>query len=86
MLVATFLFYLVLFIFLFSRPGRRNPNKGNGLIPVLVLPLLLAALMVVFTVIKVYFVYKLFMLLFLAVLSLLTYWQWGAQIRRWFRS
>jgi len=84
MLLATFLVYLLLFIFLFSRPRGNKSMPRNSLL--LVLPLILAAVMVIFTVIRAYFIYKLFMILMTVVLGLLTYWHWAPQFRRWFRS
>jgi len=85
MIIGTFIFYFVLFIVVFSFPGLRNKEKSNSntLFKFLAIPALFGVGMVFLSVIKVYFVYKLLVLVFVLVTGLLSYWQWGEQIRRW---
>lgn len=83
MIIGMFIFYFVLFIVIFSIPGLRNEEKSNTLIKFLAIPALFGVVMVFFSVIKVYFIYKLLALIFIFVTGLLSYWQWGKQIRRW---
>ncbi len=83
MIIGTFVFYFVLFIVVFSYPGLRNKQKSNMLVKFLAIPALFGVIMVFLSVIKVYFVYKLLALVFILVTGLLSYWQWGEQIRRW---
>ena len=85
MIIGTFIFYFILFIVTFSYPGFRNKEKSTSVFKFLVIPALLGIGMVFLTVIKVYFVYKILALLFVLVTFLLSYWQWGKQIRRWWR-
>ena len=83
MIIGTFVFYFVLFIVVFSYPGLRSKQKSNMLVKFLAIPALFGVIMVFLSVIKVYFVYKLLALVFILVTGLLSYWQWGEQIRRW---
>lgn len=83
MIIGTFIFYFILFIVVFSLPGSRNLKKSNTLFKFLAIPALFGVVMVFLSVIKVYFVYKLLVLVFVLVTGLLSYWQWGEQIRRW---
>lgn len=83
MIIGTFIFYFVLFIVFFSYPGSRNKEKSNTLFKYLAIPALFGVVMVFLSVIKVYFVYKLLAIVFIFVTGLLSYWQWGKQIRRW---
>ena len=83
MIIGTFIFYFVLFIVVFSFPGFRNKEKSNTLFKFLAIPALLGVGMVFLSVIKVYFVYKLLVIVFVLVTGLLSYWEWGGQIRRW---
>ncbi len=82
MIIGTFIFYFVLFIVVFSFPGLRNKEKSNTLFKFLAIPALFGVGMVFLSVIKVYFVYKLLVIVFVLVTGLLSYWQWGGQIRR----
>lgn len=79
-----FIFYFCLFavFFLFS---RKQGEKFNYKI-ILIIPAVLAFLLFLLSVVKIYFIYKLAILLAMIGLSLLTYWQWGKQIRRWFNG
>jgi len=81
MIIGTFIFYFVLFIVVFSLPGSRNAEKSNTLFKFLAIPALFGIGMAFLSVIKVYFIYKLFVL----VTGLLSYWQYGNQIRRWWK-
>jgi len=83
MIIGAFIFYFVLFIVVFSIPGLRNKEKSNTIVKFLAIPALFGVVMVFFSVVKVYFVYKLLGLVFIMVTGLLSYWQWGQQIQRW---
>ncbi|TGE32395.1 hypothetical protein [Desulfosporosinus sp. Sb-LF] len=85
MIMETFIVYFILFIVTFSYPGFRNKEKPNTLLKLLAVPALLGVIMVLLTVIKVYFVYKFLVLLFILGTFLLSYWQLGDQIRRWWK-
>ena len=85
MIIGTFIVYFLLFIIIFSKPGSRNKEKSSAGLKLLAIPAILGVIITFFSVIKVYFVYKLFLLLFGFVTFLLTYWQWGDQIRHWWR-
>ena len=85
MIIGSFIFYFILFIVVFSIPGIRNKEKSNTLFKFLAIPALFGMGMVFLSVIKVYFVYKLLALVFVLVTGLLSYWQWGEQIRRWWK-
>lgn len=82
MIIGTFIFYFVLFVVIFSYPRFNKTEKSSSLLKLLTIPALLGLAMVFLTVIKVYFVYKILALLFVIIVFLLTYWQWGDQIRR----
>ena len=82
MIIGTFVFYFILFIIFFSYPNFNKKERPNSYLKLLSIPAILGLVMVFLTVIKVYFVYKILALLFVVVMFLLTYWQWGAQIRR----
>ncbi|MFZ3131055.1 MAG: hypothetical protein WA125_08140 [Desulfosporosinus sp.] len=83
MIIGTFIFYFVLCIIVFSFSGSRDGEKSNLLFKFLVIPALFGVGMVFLSVIKVYFVYKLLALAAVLVTGLLSYWQWGEQIRHW---
>ncbi len=83
MIIGTFIFYFVLFIVVFSIPGIRNSEKSNTIVKFLAIPAIFGIGMAFLSVVKVYFVYKLLAIVFVLVTGLLSYWQWGEQIRRW---
>jgi len=85
MLFATFIAYFVLFIVIFAFPGMKNRQKSNLRFKFFLIPALLGLGMVFLTAIKMFFVYKFLMLVFVLVTMLLSYWQWGDQIRHWWR-
>ena len=86
MIIGTFLFYFILFMVVFSFPNLRNIGKSTSLFKFLAIPALFGVGMVFLSVIKVYFVYKLLALVFVLVTGLLSYWQWGRQIQRWWNK
>ncbi len=85
MIIGTFIFYFIRFIVVLSLPGSRNLKKSNTLFKFMAIPALFSLGMVFLSVIKVYFVYKLLALVFVLVTGLLSYWQYGNQIRRWWK-
>ena len=88
MIIATFIFYFILFIIVFSIPGLRNTEKtgkSKTLYKFLAIPALFGVVMAFLSVIKVYFIYKLLVVVFVLVTGLLSYWQWGQQIRGWWK-
>lgn len=84
MIFENFIVYFLLFIVVFSYPNLKN-NKSRSIVKFLAIPALLGVGMVFLTIMKVYFVYKFLVLVFVLITSLLTYWQWGDQIRRWWK-
>lgn len=82
MLIGTFLIYFFLFVYLFSSPAIRNKHKSKGLLLIFILPAFLGLLMVMLSVLKVYFFYKLLLLLFSVVIFYLTYLEWGRKFIR----
>ena len=84
MIIGAFLFYFILFLFIFSSPEKFR-QKDKRLVRIFALPAIIALIMALLTVIKVYFIYKIFLLLFAGFTLLLTYWQWGDKLKRWFR-
>lgn len=85
MVIGTFIFYFLLFIFIFSYPGVRNKEKSNTMFKLFAIPALLGAVMAFLSVIRVYFIYKFLVLLFVIITFLLSYWQWGDKIRRFWK-
>lgn len=85
MIIGTFVFYFVLFAIVFSYPGFRDKENSSSRFKLLIIPALLGLGMVFLTVIKVYFIYKILALLIVLVTFVLSYWQWGEQIRRWWQ-
>lgn len=85
MIFGTFIFYFLLFAVIFSYPGFRNKENSSSIFKLLSIPALLGLGMVFLTVIKVYFVYKILAILAILVTFVLTYWQWGEQIRKWWK-
>lgn len=85
MIIGTFVFYFFLFIVFFSLPGIRNKEKSNMLFKFLAIPALFGIVMAFLSVIKVFFLYKLMAVVFFIVTGLLSYWQWGQKIRRWWK-
>lgn len=86
MILITFIFYFIFFIMIFSYPKFHKTENPSSLLKLFTIPALLGLAMVLLTVIKVYFVYKILALLFVAATFLLTYWQWGDQIRRLWKN
>ena len=84
MIIGSFMVYFIIFIIFFSGSKLREKEKSK-VSRLFVIPACLAFLMVLLTVIKVYFIYKLLVLLFLCGTVLLSYWQWGDLIRRWWK-
>lgn len=80
--IGIFVFYFVIFVFLFLT-SRKKGEKFNYK-KILIIPAILALLIFLLSVIKIYFIYKIFLILGAAVLFLLTYWQWGELIKKWF--
>lgn len=85
MIIGTFIFYFILFTVVFSYPGFRNKENSSSIFKLLMIPAFLGLGMVFLTVIKVYFVYKILAILLVLVTFVLSYWQWGQQIRRWWK-
>ncbi len=83
MIIGTFIFYLFLFVFVFSSPEKLRRRDGR-FSRLFVVPALIALLMTFLTVIKVFFIYKILLLLFGGFTLLMSYWQWGDKIKRWF--
>lgn len=81
MLIGTFLFYFILFVFIFSSPKLRNRFKSKGLLIIFVVPAILGLIMAFLTVLKVYFIYKLLALLFAGATFYLTYLEWGNRFK-----
>jgi len=86
MIIGTFIFYFILFVIIFSYPGFKSKENSTSIFKLLAIPTLLGLGMVFLTIIKVYFVYKILALLVVLVTFVLSYWQWGAQIRSKFRK
>ncbi|MDR3540004.1 MAG: hypothetical protein P4L69_03405 [Desulfosporosinus sp.] len=84
MIFGKFIVYFLLFLVIFSYPSLKN-NKSRSIVKLLTIPALLGVVMIFLTVMKVYFVYKFLMLVFVLVMVLLTYWQWGDKLRRWWK-
>lgn len=84
MIIITFFVYFIIFSVFFYGPEFRKKERLQ-VSKLLVVPALLAIVMVLLTVIKVYFIYKFLVLLFLFMTFLLSYWQWGEQIRYWWK-
>jgi hypothetical protein len=82
MAIGIFLFYFLIFVFLFL--GSRKKGEKFNYKTLLLIPAILALIMVLLSVIKIYFIYKILLIIFAAALFLLTYWHWGERIRRWF--
>jgi len=85
MIIGTFIFYFILFAIVFSYPGYRKAENSSSIFKLLTIPALLGLGMVFLTVIKVYLVYKILAVLVVLVTFVLSYWQWGEQIRRWWK-
>lgn len=85
MIFRTFIVYFILFTVIFSYPRLRNKRNSSSLVKFFSIPALLGIGMVFLTVMKVYFVYKFMVLVFVLVTFLLSYWQWGEQIRGWWK-
>lgn len=86
MIIGTFIFYFIFFVVVLSIPGfNKRDQKSSSMVKLLTIPALLGLVMVFLTVVKVYFIYKIFALLFGAGMFLLTYWQWGDQLRRFWK-
>ena len=85
MIIGTFIFYFILFVVIFSYPSFKDKKGSNTLFKLFSIPAILGVGMVFLTVLKVFFVYKILALLFVIVTILLSYWQWGEQIRRWWK-
>jgi len=86
MIIGTFIVYFILFMVTFSYPRLGNKEKSNTVFKLMAVPALLAVTLVFLTAIKVFFVYKFLVLLFVLGTFLLSYWQWGDQICRWWKS
>jgi hypothetical protein len=84
MIFGTFIVYVLVFSLLFL-PGLKSKGFSGSMVKLLVIPVLLGALLLLLTVIKVYFLYKFLIILFISAITLLSYWQWGEKIRQWWR-
>ncbi|HEY8908972.1 MAG TPA: hypothetical protein VIM51_01650 [Desulfosporosinus sp.] len=84
MIIVSFIVYFAIFIVLLSGPELRKKDQLR-LKKLVAVPALLAIVMVLLTIIKVYFIYKLLILIFVLVTTLLSYWQWGKKLRHWWK-
>ena len=82
MIIGTFLFYFILFLFVFSSPEKLK-QRDKRWTKILVLPAVFASILAFLTVIKVFFIYKIILIIILGLTTLLTYWQYGARIKSW---
>ncbi|HVJ48710.1 hypothetical protein [Desulfitobacterium sp.] len=85
MIIGAFLVYFLLFVFIFTSPEKLK-RKDKRMKHLFFIPAIIALVMTSLTVLKVYFIYKILILLFTGFTLLLSYWQWGAQIKRWWES
>jgi len=79
-----FVFYFIIFVVLFVS-SRKKGERINYKV-VLIIPALLAFFLFLLSVVKIYFIYKILIVIVTLILILLTYWQWGEQIYRWFKK
>jgi glucan phosphoethanolaminetransferase (alkaline phosphatase superfamily) len=82
MKIGIFLFYFIIFVLFFVLSRKKGEPLNYKFI--LVIPAILAFFLFLFSVIKIYFIYKILLVLAALVLFILTYWHWGAGIRKWF--
>ncbi|ACL20999.1 hypothetical protein DesLBE_0374 [Desulfitobacterium sp. LBE] len=82
MIIGTFLFYFILFLFVFSSPEKLK-QRDKRWTKILVLPAVFALILAFLTVIKVFFIYKIILIIVLGLTTLLTYWQYGERIKHW---
>ena len=82
LIIGTFLFYFVLFLFVFSSPEKLK-QRDKRWTKILVLPAIFALILAMLTVIKVFFIYKIILIIIIGITMLFTYWQYGEQIKRW---
>lgn len=85
MIIGTFLFYFILFAVIFAYPGFRSNRDAKAKYKLLLIPALLGLGMVFLTVLKVFIIYKILALLVVLLTFVLSYWQWGEQIRRFWK-
>lgn len=80
--IGLFVFYFVLFVFFFVI-SRKKEEPFNYKV-ILIIPTVLAFFVFILSVVKIYFIYKIILVLIGVGLFILTYWHWGASIRKWF--
>lgn len=74
--------YFIIFVLIFSSPKLKNKTSRQKAFYLFGLPLALAMIFAVLSVVKVYFAYKIILLLIVAIVGLLTFWQFGGKFRR----
>jgi amino acid permease len=80
--LGIFIFYFCIFI-IFFLSSRKKGEKLNYK-TILIIPAILALLIFMLSVVKIFFIYKILMVIIFGILFLITYWHWGESIRRWF--
>ncbi|MDQ7094016.1 hypothetical protein REC12_10485 [Desulfosporosinus sp. PR] len=85
MIFGTFIVYVLIFGVIISYPGLTAKDRSSSIPKLLAAPILIGAVLTLLTALKIYFFYKFILLLFIAATFLLSYWQWGSKIRRWWR-
>ena len=84
-MIIAFVLYFIMFILIFSTPKLKNKSSRQRAFYLFGLPLALAILFAVLSVVKIYFIYKIFILLIIVGVGLLTFWQFGGKLRNFRR-
>ncbi|HWQ41978.1 MAG TPA: hypothetical protein VN456_08075, partial [Desulfosporosinus sp.] len=71
MIMVTFVVYFIIFMLIYSGPKFRK-KENLQVSKLIAIPALLAIVMVLLTLIKVYFIYKIMILIFVLVMTLLS--------------
>ena len=84
-MIVAFVIYFIIFILVFSTPKMKDKNSRQRAFYLFGLPLALAVIFAILSVVKIYFIYKIFILLIVIGMGLLTFWQFGGKLRNFRR-
>lgn len=80
-----FFIYFGIFVIIFWLNRSKEEGKKINFRKLFIIPAILAFFVFLLSVVKIFILYKILLIIIAVVVFLLTYWQWGAQIREFFK-
>lgn len=80
-----FLIYFGIFVLIFWLNRSKEEGKRINYKKMFIIPAILAFFVFLLSVVKIFIIYKILLIIIALIVFILTYWQWGDRIRKFFR-